>query len=166
LERILITLRSHGVEFASWNRMDPIRSLIGGAVGALALTAVHQAAQKTIDRAPRVDVLGRRAIAKPLRAMGVQPPRGDRLQQAALAGDLVSNSSYYALLGLSRPQNLWQNACLLGLAAGIGAVALPPVLGLGSKPTARTPATAGMTIAWYTLGALAAAATLQALDDR
>ena len=82
-----------------------------------------------------MDVLGRRAIAGPMRAMGLKPPLGNRLQQVALAGDLVSNSAYYALLGLSSRKNLWRNACLMGLAAGIGAVALPPVLGLGSKPT-------------------------------
>ena len=145
--------------------MDPIRSIIGGAAGATALTAVHQSARRWVDHPPRVDVVGRRAIAKPLRALGIDPPLGDRLHYTALAGDLISNSLYYALLGLSEPRNRWRNAWLLGLAAGVGAVALPPVLGLGSRPTARTTKTAALTIAYYTLGALVAAGSMCAADD-
>jgi hypothetical protein len=36
-------------------------------------------------------------------------------------------------------------------------------MGLGSEPSARTPATAAMTVAWYTLGGLVAAAATRAL---
>jgi hypothetical protein len=144
--------------------MDAIRSIIGGAAGAATLTAVHQAAQRTVSYAPRVDVTGRRAIAKSLTIAGVNPPKGRRLHNAALAGDLISNSAFYAALGLSSRHHLWRNAALLGLAAGVGAVALPPVLGLGTKPTARTPQTSAMTVAWYMLGALAAAGTMTLLD--
>jgi hypothetical protein len=145
--------------------MDTLSSLVGGAAGAAVLTAVHQAAQKVVGHAPRVDVVGRRAIAGPIKAMGYEPPHGQRLQQAALAGDLISNSAYYAMLGLSSREHLWRNALAMGVAAGVGAVVLPPVLGLGSKPTARTGATAGMTVAWYTLGALAAAGVMRAMEE-
>lgn len=129
----------------------------------MTLTAAHQAAAKTIPHAPRVDVVGRRAVAGSARAVGIAPPAGDRLQATALGMDLVSNSAYYAMLGMSKPENLWRNAFGLGLAAGVGAVALPPVMGLGSKPTARRADTALMTVAWYTLGALTAAAVINAL---
>lgn len=145
-------------------RMKTLQSLLGGAAGAMALTAIHQAGKATLPHAPRADVLGRRIIAKPVRALGGEPPVGGRLQGAALAVDLLSNSLWYALLGLGARRHLWRNASLLGLAAGIGAVAVPPILGLGSKPTARTNQTIAMTITYYLLGGLAAACTLKMFD--
>src|SRR5215207_2589480 len=95
------------------------QSLLSGAAGAVALNAIHQAAAATVPHAPRVDVIGRRAIAKPLLAMNIQPPLGQKLHYTALAGDLISNAAYYAMLGLSSRRNLWRNATLLGVAAGV-----------------------------------------------
>jgi hypothetical protein len=50
--------------------------------------------------------------------------------------------------------------------AGVGAVVLPPLLGLGQQPGRRTPWTELMTVAWYTAGGVAAAAVAERLDDR
>ncbi len=144
--------------------MKTIQSLLSGVTGATALTAIHQAGKATLAHPPRADVLGRRVVARPMRAMGVQPPVGNRLQVAALTVDLVSNSLWYSLIGLSSRRNLWRNAGLLGLAAGISAVALPPVLGLGSKPTSRTHQTIAMTIGYYLLGALVTAGAMQVMQ--
>jgi hypothetical protein len=47
----------------------------------------------------------------------------------------------------------------LGLAAGIGAVALPGPMGLGSEPSTRTPQTTALTIGLYLLGGVVAGAT-------
>ena len=52
---------------------------------------------------------------------------------------------------------------VLGLLAGLGAALLPPVMGLGRQPGHRGLPTHLMTIAWYTIGGLAAAVTLKAL---
>jgi hypothetical protein len=76
----------------------------------------------------------------------------------ALAGDLALNSLYYSLVGVGDREGAFQRGVLLGLAAGVGAVALPGPLGLGTGPSARTPATQAMTVAWYLVGGLAAAA--------
>jgi hypothetical protein len=146
--------------------MNTIQSLIGGATGAVALTAIHQTAAKTLPHAPRVDVIGRRVVAGSARAIGMSPPVGQTRQNAALALDLVSNALFYSLLGLSKPKNLWRNATALGLLAGAGALALPPVMGMGSKPVARTLPTALYTVAWYTLGSLATASVLAALEPQ
>ena len=70
-----------------------IVALAGGAAGAAALTAVHEAARRALRDAPRMDVLGERAIAAGLRAAGAEPPPEPRLHSAALVGDLVSNSA-------------------------------------------------------------------------
>ena len=144
-----------------------LRTLIGGVAGAVALNVVHETARRTIPRAPRMDVIGRRGIAKTAHALGVEPPHGSRLQGAALAGDLVSNSLYYSLIGLGsdRPGATLRRGLLLGLAAGLGAVFLPPVMGLGRQPGHRGAFTHLLTVAWYTIGGLAAAAVLQALPD-
>lgn len=135
-----------------------LESLAGGAAGAAVLTLVHESARRVRDDAPRMDVLGRRAIAAGVRAAGATPPSGERLQTAALAGDLVANTAYYALVGLDGPKGAVARGGLLGLAAGLGAVFLPGPLGLGTGPSRRTPQTAAMTVAWYTLGGLVAGA--------
>jgi hypothetical protein len=144
-----------------------LKALASGVAGAVALNAVHETARRTIPRAPRMDVIGRRGIAKSMVALGKEPPHGQRLQGAALAGDLVSNALYYSLIGLGsdRAKPTWQRGLVLGLAAGLGAVFLPPVLGLGRQPGRRGPFTHLLTVAWYTIGGLAAAATLRALPD-
>jgi hypothetical protein len=45
-------------------------------------------------------------------------------------------------------------------------VALPGPLGLGSEPVARSPARQAMTVGWYMLGGLAAAAVYRSLLER
>ena len=144
-----------------------LRSLASGVAGAVALNVVHETARRTIPRAPRMDVIGRRGIAKSMVALGKEPPHGQRLQGAALAGDLVSNALYYSLVGLGsdRAKPTLQRGLILGLAAGLGAVFLPPVLGLGHQPGRRGPFTHFLTVTWYTIGGLAAAATLRALSE-
>lgn len=133
-----------------------IEAFAGGAAGAAVLTAVHESARRTLPDAPRMDVLGKRAIAAGARAIDAAPPSGARLQGAALAGDLVANTAYYSLVGLGGAEGAVARGGVLGLAAGLGAVFLPGPLGLGTGPSRRTPQTAVMTVAWYTLGGLVA----------
>jgi hypothetical protein len=112
-----------------------------------------------------MDVLGMRAIAKSLRKVDVAPPEGEQLHTLALVGDVVSNTLYYSLVGLSKPENALVPGTLLGLAAGVGAVLLPEPLGLGSAPSSRTTETKVMTVAWYTAGGIAAALAYRALSE-
>jgi hypothetical protein len=139
-----------------------MRALGQGTVGALALTGLHEITRRTVPHAPRMDVIGMRALSRTVRAMGGRPARGDRLFRQTLIGDLASNALYYSLAGRSARRGL-----LLGAAAGLGAALLPPVLGLGRSPGSRWPATPLMTLALYTVGGLAAGAVGRALgrDD-
>ena len=137
------------------------RSLAAGAAGAVALTAVHEITRRLTPRAPRMDVLGERVIAKMTRAAGGRVPEQPTLHRLALGGDLVSNSAYYSLVGNGR--DAWLRGAVLGLAAGIGAVLLPPVLGLGRAPRGLTPRVKLMTVGYYLLGGLASAAASRAL---
>lgn len=136
-------------------------SVIAGAAGALALTAVHQAARAVTDDAPRMDVVGMRALARGLGAAGAEP-RGheDAMYAATLAGDLLSNSAYYALA------TTYPRGVALGLAAGIGALLLPEPMGLGTPPKSDRLPNRVMTVAWYLIGGLVAAATARRLADR
>lgn len=138
-------------------------ALGSGLAGALATTLINEIGRRSFRTAPQLDTLGRRAIVSTLRGLEMKPPSGNRLQQWALAGDLVFNSLYFGLAG-AKPRS-WSCGPLLGLGAGIGAVTLPPTFGLGCWPTRRTPATKMMTIGWYIVGGVAASATARLLAE-
>ncbi|GMU22252.1 MAG: hypothetical protein AMXMBFR13_23400 [Phycisphaerae bacterium] len=141
-------------------------ALQSGAAGALALTAAHESLRRLIPLAPRVDLVGMRAIARPMEAFGAQPPAETRLHRLALIGDLVSNSLYYSLIGAGQAGRPWRRGAILGLAAGAAAVLLTPALGLGRAEVRRTRTTALMTLGYYLLGGLVAAGTFRALRHR
>jgi hypothetical protein len=133
------------------------RSMIAGVAGAGALTLVHQAARAVTPYAPRMDVLGKRA----LELAGVEARDEQHLERQALAGDLLANSAYYSLIGAGGG-SAWVRGLALGMMAGIGAVLLPSRIGLGDPPNAHRRDTQLMTIAWYTVGGLVAAAAFAA----
>jgi hypothetical protein len=54
----------------------------------------------------------------------------------------------------------------MGLLAGIGALVLPQRMGLGDPPHSELLSNKIMTVAWYTLGGLAAACTANWLAGR
>lgn len=135
-------------------------ALLSGVAGALTLTAVHQAARMVTNDAPRMDVVGMRAITRGADAADADAPRDSRLYNMALAGDLIFNSAYYALA------TTWIRGAALGAAAGIGALVLPQKLGLGPAPKSELISNQLMTVAWYVLGGLAAACTAQCLATR
>lgn len=141
-------------------------ALLSGLAGATALTVIHESARRVSSDVPRMDTFGRRSIARGMEAVGLEPPDEDRLQTAALAGDVVTNSLYYSLVGVGGPSGALARGAALGVLAGLGAVALPPLLGLGHRPGARTPQTAAMTFGWYLIGGIAAALTYRGLSGR
>ena len=138
-------------------------SMIAGVAGAAALTAVHQLARHRLSNAPRMDVLGNRAIARLLDRPLTGPASAD-LERLSLGGDLLANSLYYALVGRTSRPNVWQRGAGLGVAAGVGALLLPERLGLGRPPHSDSAANQVMTVAWYVIGGLAAACTFEWLD--
>lgn len=141
-------------------------SLGSGLIGAVALTVLHETVRRFIPEAPRADILGMRAIEKIMESVDAEPPADDELHDWALGGDVVSNTLYYSLIGLVRPENAVLTGAALGLAAGIGAVALPGPMGLGTAPTKRTEATVAMTIGWYLVGGLVTAGAYRWLKQR
>jgi hypothetical protein len=138
-------------------------AIVSGLAGAAALTVLHETVRRVRHDAPRMDTLGRRAIARGLEAAELDVPPEDRLQAAALGGDILANALYYSLACFGEP-SLARGASV-GAAAGLGALVLAPLLGLGSRPGSRTSQTAAMTVAWYTAGGLAASAAHRALAE-
>ena len=78
-------------------------ALLSGLAGAAALTVLHETVRRVRSDAPRMDTLGRRAIAKGLEAAGLETPPEDQLQAVALGGDVVANTLYYSLACLGKP---------------------------------------------------------------
>jgi hypothetical protein len=143
--------------------MRTLEAIASGLAGAVALTLLHESARKFIPNSPRADVLGMRATAKLIRAFGQKPPNKPRLRTVALIGDVASNALYYSLIAAGGERRVWALGPTLGAAAGLGAVALPGLLGLGVRPTRRTWATAGMTVGWYLVGGVVAAGAYKAI---
>jgi predicted Zn-dependent protease len=141
------------------------RALTAGATGALLLTGLHEAARRLLAEAPRVDVIGKRALARALTSIGLRPARGRRLFRQTLAAEVLGNTLYYVLVSASSPRRVLRNGLLLGAAAGLGAVVLPPWLGLGRREVRRTPLTSALTVASYTAGGLAAGSLIRLLAD-
>lgn len=142
-----------------------MKALASGLIGASAVTLLHESVRRIRPDAPRMDELGVRGLAALMGLVDVDPPSHGRLHSMALGADIVSNGLYYSLVGDGSKKNVWIKGALLGAAAGIGGVVLPPLLGLGSRPSARTPQTKVMTIAWYLAGGLAAAAAARYLSE-
>lgn len=138
-------------------------SLIGGLAGALALNIVHQAYQPFDHEAPRVDLVGEEALSGGLEKIGVEPPTGNRLFAATLFADIVSNAGYYSIIGIANKKQLLGVGALSGLAAGVGAITLPRMMGLSDAPVTRTTKTKILTVAWYTVGGVVAASVIKAL---
>lgn len=140
-----------------------VRALASGVAGAAVLTAIHQVGAALLDDAPRMDILGMRGIQRLFRGGtgdSLDRPAAHRL---ALAGDLVANSAYYALVGASR-SGAWSRGALLGAGAGAGALLLARPMGLGDPPHVESWRNRAMTVAWYLGGGLAAAAVSRALS--
>jgi hypothetical protein len=126
---------------------------LSGVAGAVALTTVHQVARHLTESAPRMDVLGVRALTRGAQLADISVPGPETLQRAALASDLMCNTAYYSFA------TTWRRGLMLGLAAGVGALVLPKQMGLGEPPKSDRVSNKVMTIAWYVAGGLAAAAT-------
>jgi hypothetical protein len=135
-----------------------LRGLAAGAAGAAAVTALHQTARPALRHPPRMDVLGKRALKR----AGVRL-HGRELEQAALAGDLLANTAYFALAAAGLPRNAPWRGLALGVAAGVGALFVPQRVGLGSRPSRAEASTAALTVAWYAAGGLVAGLVARSL---
>ena len=142
-------------------------ALISGLAGAATVTLLNETVRRVAPEvAPRMEILGMRAMKAGFEAAGADvPPRRD-LIKLAFGGEVASNTAYYSLVGMARPENAVAAGAALGLAAGLGAVLLPGPMGLGQKPSTRSPGTTAMTVAWYFAGGLVAGLVARSMGER
>lgn len=143
--------------------MKILNALTAGLAGAVALTVTHQLLQKLFDDAPRMDLMGEEALSKISNKAEVAIPE-KKLYNLTLAGDIIVNSLYYALVTAGKNKKAQSRGTLLGLAAGISGVYLPKYLGLTNAYSNRRPATKLMTVAIYSLGGYVSAKVGKALE--
>jgi hypothetical protein len=144
-----------------------IASAIGGLAGACALTVLNESVKKIDKDAPRLDLLGMNAVAKIMKGSGIKPTSSGQLKPVSLAGDLISNSLYYGMAsGAPDKKSTLIRGALLGLGAGVGAVSLAKPLGLDERASMASVKTKVLTVAWYVVGGLVAAAVINLLEKK
>ena len=143
--------------------MDKIKNLIAGFAGALALNILHESLKDKSSDVPRIDRLGEESLGHTLDFLGIGGKRGENLYGATLAGDLISNTIYYSLIGSGNTKNVFCRSIASGLAAGLGAVTLPKPMGLNPKPVAKNNQVKILTVAYYLVGALVTASVIKVI---
>jgi len=146
--------------------MSKVKNLIAGAAGVIALNVLHETLKKESDDVPRVDLLGEDAVQKVLKYFGSSVPDKASLYKTTLAGDLISNTLYYSLIGAGNQKYLWPKAVFLGLTAGIGAVKLPEPMGLDPEPVTKTDQVKVLTVGYYIFGAIVTGLVLNLLNKK
>lgn len=143
-----------------------LTSAIGGLAGTAALTLLNEAVKKIDRDAPHFDLLGMNALAKVIKGGGLKNAVLGHPIQASMAGDLLSNSLYFGLANGSTKKQTLVRGSLLGLGAGFGAVALAKPLGLDERAARASRKAKALTVAWYVIGGLVAAAVINILDKK
>ena len=135
-----------------------LNALASGLAGACAVTLMNETIRQFDEEAPRLDLLGMRALAE------VVSP--DNLRTKAMVGDIASNTLYYSIVGAAPPEQAPLCGATLGLCAGLGAVVLPGPMGLGDDATNRSKKTRILSVVYYTTAGLLAGIVSRALDSR
>lgn len=144
-----------------------LASVVGGLAGAGALTLLNQTAKHVDKDAPRLDLLGMNAVAKLMKGASIKPPAAvEKIMPISMAGDLISNSLYFAMAQAPTREKTYLRGAVLGLAAGIGAVALAKPLGIDPQISTQPVKTKALTVAWYVVGGLVAAAAINLITKR
>lgn len=140
-------------------------SLIAGLAGSLALTLLHETLRKNVNLAPRMDLMGEEGVAKILYAAGIPIPDEPELFNITMGGDIVGNAGYYALVATT-PKHPLVAGAVLGIAAGVGALALPEKLGLNEEYSNATRKTQLLTVAIYFFGGIVAGAVYNQMENK
>ncbi len=144
--------------------MSTIKNLVAGFAGAIALNILHETLRKEKSDVPRIDLLGEEALQKTLRHFGTSIEKKKDLYKATLAGDVLSNTFYYSLIGAGNQALIWPKAVAFGLSAGIGALKLPEPMGLDPTPVTKSDQAKVLTVGYYVFGALVTAMVLKVLS--
>ena len=139
------------------------KALATGAAGAATVTLAHEVVRQLVPNPPRMDRLGMAALVRLLHAAGASIPRPAKLRGYTLIGDLAGSALFYAPLAVIGKRPLL-GGLALGVAAGLGAVMLTPLLGLPRRFRGTSVRTQALTVALYALGGVVAGAMASLLD--
>jgi hypothetical protein len=151
--------------------MKLLSSLAGGLAGAVTVTIIHEVLRNTTRHSPRLDETGKKITNKILERSGRAPLSEKQAYRTSLAGELLANAIYFSLAG-SQMKHAFRTGSILGLTAGLGAVSLPPKMGLNGNGAHNGSHTHGnkskkwMTIGLYLAGGLVSAAVARWLENR
>jgi hypothetical protein len=146
--------------------MNFLKSLIAGVAGAAALNILHETMRKLDPEAPRIDLLGKEVVRKSAEAMDIEPPTGERIFGITLAGDVLTNASYFAAIGMGSKKFMLLRAIGAGISAGIAAVKAPKPMGLNEQHVANSDKRQMMTVGYYIFGALVTAGVLALMTKK
>jgi len=146
--------------------MKLISSIGGGLAGACALTLLHEVLRHIDTEAPRMDLMGKQAVAKSLNKTSLDVPDENKLYGVAMVGDIISNTLYYSLGVAGKRKYIMPKGALMGLAGGLGAVFLPKSLGLNPDFSSRTLKRKAMTTGLYLIGGLIASAVAKKIEGK
>ncbi len=140
--------------------MNFVKSIIAGFAGAAALNILHETRRKLDSEAPRMDLVGKQAVRKSAEALNIDPPTGNKLYGVTLAGDVLTNATYFAAIGTGGRKYMLLRAIGAGVSAGITALKAPEPLGLNKEHVGNTEKREILTVAYYVFGALVTAGVL------
>ncbi|RYY15184.1 MAG: hypothetical protein EOO04_29010 [Chitinophagaceae bacterium] len=143
--------------------MKAVQNLAAGFAGAIALNILHESL-KHLKGTPRIDRVGEEALQKSLSTVNAEITGDKNLYLATLGADVISNTIYYAAIGVGSPDQIFTRAITLGLTAGAGAVELPSLMGLNDKPIAASTSKKTLTVGYYLFGALVTAGVLKLMQ--
>ena len=114
-------------------------------LGAAAVTALNEGVRRVYSRSPRTEKPGTEVMT-----------------------DILSSALYYSIISLAsgNKNGRWMLGAGIGLAAGLGAVALPEPLELDASTTNKSGKTKALTVAWYLGGALLTTALVSLLSGK
>lgn len=144
--------------------MKTINALGSGLAGACAVSLIHKAVNKIVPEAPHPDLLGMNVISKGLHLARAKTPEQRKVFAWALVGDLAANTLYYSMAGFGKEKNIWLKSSVLGLTAGLCAVAFSEPL--TKKHIGKTATTKFMTVGLYVAGALITTAVMKLLEKK
>ena len=132
---------------------------VAGLGGAIALNILHKIVKDNFRDVPNFDQVEEQAIDKSLGKVNLQVKDHDKLYNATVAGDIVTNALYYTFTPFKMNS-------VIGALGGLGAMVLPKKLGLDNRPIAGTDRKKMITVGYYIFGALVAGGIYRALTSR
>ena len=146
--------------------MNFLKSLMAGFAGAVALNILHETMRKLDNEAPRLDLLGEQVVKKSAEALNIDAPTGNKLYGVTIAGDILTNATYFAAIGMGGKKFMMLRAIGAGVSAGVAALKAPEPLELNENYVGNSDKRKLLTVAYYVFGALVTAGVVKFMTKK